>query len=259
MKKDFTNNNVNFIDLRNSRVEKVEITTEDEYLIYLEEINNNINFNFKEDIVVKVTLVFFNSNKKINNINYNINFNLEYSTKLNLYIANLGNYNVNEVLKINLLKEYARVEFYSATIVNKDFDKNTVVQVEHLARNTYSNIKVYYVLKDTSKGFVRCISNILKGSSGSEAHQELRLLLLDEKVKANSDPVLLIDENDIVASHANAIGMLDPDQVFYLLSRGLDKSSAQELIINGYFTPIFNNISNEELNNKLWEVLKGMI
>ncbi|ARU91274.1 FeS assembly protein SufD [Spiroplasma clarkii] len=182
----------------------------------------------------------------------------QYAT-LNLKIANLTNVDIDDKITINLVANNSQVEFYSASILNQNLVKNSLINVCHLARNTSSNIKAYEVLKGKSQGFIRCVSDIREKSSGSEAHQELRLLVLDKNAKADSDPVLLIDENDIVASHANAIGMLDPDQVFYLKSRGLNDGQAQELIVNGYFAPIFVDLPSPQLESELKQILKGMI
>ncbi|AKU79461.1 SufB/SufD family protein [Spiroplasma turonicum] len=259
MNNEYLNKKLEFIDLREKFINELIISNDSDYLIFLEKLSKDMQFIISQNINTKVSIIFFNSKSKQDVANYNLNFNLLKNSRLELNIANLSSFDVNEKININLLDENSGVELYCATIINKEFDKKTLLNVEHKAKNTYSNIKAYYVLKDTSKGFVRCISNITKGSSGSEAHQELRLLILDENAKANSDPVLLIDENDIIASHANAIGMLDPDQVFYLLSRGLDENTAQELIINGYFEPIFSTVIDENYRILLWDVLKDMI
>ncbi|WP_339020526.1 SufD family Fe-S cluster assembly protein [Spiroplasma endosymbiont of Atherix ibis] len=250
--------NKTYIDFRNNLPSSFTFSSNENKIILLENKFGKVDLNLEKDVEINIIILFLPS-KSISKKEFNINFNLSKNSKLNLKISNIANYNCDDNFTINLNEENTAIEFYNATIVNKNFNKNSIIKSVHNARNSYSNIKTYEVLKDTSKGFIRCISDIKKGSNQAESHQELRLLVLDKEAKADSDPVLLIDENDIVASHANAIGMLDPDQVFYLLSRGLNKIQAQELIINGYFEPIFQEISDEKLLNYLKEKLKEMI
>ncbi|AOG60693.1 FeS assembly protein SufD [Spiroplasma helicoides] len=244
-------------DLSNSLLKEIVYKNSTNDVVTLANVDGDINFIIDNDCEVNLSILLLpitNNDKKI----FNLNFDLHQHSKLTLNIANLSNVSCDDNITINLIEEGSSIEFYSSTILNKNTEKNSIIKVVHLAKNTTSNIKAYEVLKDTSKGFIRCISDIRQGSSSSEAHQELRLLVLDKNAKANSDPVLLIDENDIVASHANAIGMLDPDQIFYLESRGLSKTVAQELIINGYFEPVFIGCENEEIEIYLKEILKGM-
>ncbi|AUM62874.1 SufD family Fe-S cluster assembly protein [Spiroplasma monobiae] len=250
--------NESYIDFRDNLPSNFTFSESENKIILLENKFGSVDLNIEQDVEMKVVILFLPS-KENSKKEFNITFNLMKNSKLDLKISNIANYNCDDNFTINLNEENTAVEFYNSTIINKDIKKNSVIKSVHNARNSYSNIKTYEVLKDTSKGFIRCISDIKKGSNQAEAHQELRLLVLDKEAKADSDPVLLIDENDIVASHANAIGMLDPDQVFYLLSRGLNKTQAQELIINGYFEPVFQEIGDEELLNHLKEKLKEMI
>jgi Fe-S cluster assembly protein SufD len=61
-----------------------------------------------------------------------------------------------------------------------------------------------------------------------------------------ANPILKIDNNDIVASHAAAVGTLNEDHVFYLLSRGIDIKNARKLITLGYLTNIFTEFNDED-------------
>ncbi|QBQ07985.1 FeS assembly protein SufD [Spiroplasma gladiatoris] len=252
----FSNENIiNFFD---SQQNLYEFKNDAKNIMIFGNINSDLSINISKNLNIDLTILFLQSSN-LEEKTFNITFNVESYSSLNLKIANFANFNCNDNITVKLLSENSNVNIYSSTILNENLNKNSIVKVDHISRNTLSNIKLYEILKGHSKGFIRCISDIKNKSSNSEAHQELRLLVLDEHAKANSDPVLLIDENDIVASHANAIGMLDQDQMFYLLSRGLKKSVAEELIVNGFFEPIFIEIEDEQIVKQLKEMLKGML
>ena len=246
------------INLQKDLQKKINLSGSDKKIILFSESDGNIDFVIEENSDINLTLLFLPSSRKTDFL-YNIIFNLKTSSNLKLFIANLSNINFVEKININLNGEFAAVNYYSACILNQSIQKDTYVTIKHLQKNTYSNIKTYEIIKNKSQRFIRCVSDIVNKSVGSEAHQDLRLLVLDKEANAASDPVLLIDENDIIASHANAIGMLDPDQLFYLQSRGLNGEQARELIINGYFEPIFHNLNDKTLEKQLKYFLKGMI
>ena len=63
--------------------------------------------------------------------------------------------------------------------------------------------------------------------------------------------MLLIDENDVEASHATSLGQPDENQLYYMQSRGLSRQSAMELITLGYLLPIASKIQNEKLRDIL--------
>ena len=70
---------------------------------------------------------------------------------------------------------------------------------------------------------------------------------------------LMIDENDVQASHAMSIGRVDEDQLYYMMSRGLSVQQCTSLISTGYLMPITKVIENEELRNMLAEEMERKI
>ena len=100
------------------------------------------------------------------------------------------------------------------------------------------------------------VSHIKENAIKSEAHQKVKCLLFDEKSRAIANPILKIDCDDIIASHACAIGSLNNDHIFYLLSRGLSLEEARRLIIMGYLLPI-KDYFDEEDKNKIVNYVEG--
>lgn len=84
--------------------------------------------------------------------------------------------------------------------------------------------------KLTIKGVIK----IAKEAQETEAFLEMRVLLVDSTAYAKADPELEIEANNVKASHAASIGQIDPEQVMYLMSRGLSMEDAKSTIINGF-------------------------
>ena len=95
--------------------------------------------------------------------------------------------------------------------------------------------------------------------SSSNCRQLSRGVVLDDESHIKSKPILLIDEFDCFASHGAAIGKLRDEDLFYLMSRGLNKNDAFLLILEGIIKPFIDNISIEELKETVLNNVKQMI
>ena len=82
----------------------------------------------------------------------------------------------------------------------------------------------------TARGKIKIAKNV----SGINAFLKFKVLLLGKNARATVDPELEIDSNDVKASHSASIGQVDSEQLFYLMSRGINKNKAVELIVKAF-------------------------
>ncbi len=75
---------------------------------------------------------------------------------------------------------------------------------------------------------------IQKDAVGADAFLRLKVMLLGENAKAEVDPELEILTNDVKASHAAFVGQIDEEQLFYLMSRGIDRQNAIKLMVEAF-------------------------
>ncbi len=93
---------------------------------------------------------------------------------------------------------------------------------------------------------------IRKIATGTDTYEMNRNLLLDDGARADSVPNLEIETGEVQkAGHASVTGRLDDDQLFYLMSRGIDEHTARQLVIEGFFSGIFGEFSDQDLKEKL--------
>ena len=161
---------------------------------------------------------------------------LEKNSFLNVEKINDGN-NIKEMTVINLNGENAKVDFYLKTVSKYDEKYNFLVY--HNAKNTVSHIVnngvniLNGVLEFNVSGFV---SN---GIVGCDINQSGRIINLTDNT-CTIKPNLFIDEEDVMANHSALIGTFSADEIFYLMSRGIDRKEAIRLLIKGF---LLNNIS----------------
>ena len=114
---------------------------------------------------------------------------------------------------------------------------------DHLAPNTTSDLLYKGALRDTAKSAYVGVVRVEKNARGTSANQANRNLLLSEKARATSEPILEIENNDIVrCSHGATVGPVDPEHMFYLESRGIPHSVAQRMLVEGFLAEITDRI-----------------
>ena len=155
---------------------------------------------------------------------------------------------------VALREEGANALVSSASLV--DTEKNYRMQVVNYAPHTYGDMKNYSVVMKQGKLMIDAIGKVIKGAHGAQSHQTSRALSFEKGCHAMILPELLIDENDVMASHAMSIGRVDEDQLYYLMSRGLSVKQCTSLISTGYLMPITETLNNDELKDKLKEEME---
>jgi Fe-S cluster assembly protein SufD len=139
------------------------------------------------------------------------------------------------------------------------FDHHTVH--DHRAAHTRSNLDFKVVLKDKARSAYTGLIRIAPDAPESEAYQENRNLLLSEGARAESIPELEILTDAVKCTHGATVGTLDPQHVFYLMSRGLTRSEAIRLIVGGFIEPTLSRLPpelGERLKHQMEERIEGL-
>ena len=103
------------------------------------------------------------------------------------------------------------------------------------------------------------IGHIIRGAKGADAQQESRVLMLSDKARSDANPILLIDENEVTAGHAASIGQVDPEDMYYLMSRGLDRATAERLVIRGFLGSVITEIPVKEVRDEMIQVIEDTL
>jgi Fe-S cluster assembly scaffold protein SufB len=106
--------------------------------------------------------------------------------------------------------------------------------------SSFSNIKV--ALSDYSRAIMRGNIKIEKNATGSNAFYEGNALLLNRGTNSITLPFLEIDGSGSVARHAATSTNVDPDHIFYLLTRGLDEITAKKILVDGFLDEVVREI-----------------
>lgn len=225
-----------------SEVDANIVVPKDRNIVFDLDNNSNLNANFFINENANVTLRIFNyvDKRKIK-----IAANLGKNAVIRVYFADFSKFSSEFISNIVLLGEESKGEFKFTSLTKNESLKNYNLSFDHIGKRTYSNLEGYGVCENKSQLIVNGASHIEKDAIKSEAHQKIKAILFDKESKATANPILKIDNNDIIASHACAIGNLNEDHIFYLLSRGIDINEARKLITFGYLNPIKEHFDDE--------------
>ena len=169
-----------------------------------------------------------------------IELTLKDRAEVDFALSYVGGAAANATERVKLVGEDAVFRGHSLVVAHR---QNQIVldqKFEHLRPFTTSEVTNYAVANDQGKIRQEVVGKIHKGNHGSVCRQQNRGVILKEGGSIQVDPYLLIDEYDVEAGHGAAVGQIDPDELYYLQSRGLDEAMAKRLIITGYVKPLLD-------------------
>ena len=171
-------------------------------------------------------------------------------------------------LHLNLGASYARLESLSrlagagsrsdmlaATVAEgtQEFDQRTLQ--DHLEPHTTSDLLYKNALTDASKTIFAGLIRVQPGAQHTDAYQKVRNLMLSDDAEADSMPGLEILADEVRCTHGATSGHVDAEEMFYLLSRGIDPQTAQELIVHGFLHEVLERLPDDGATAKLGALL----
>lgn len=190
----------------------------------------------------------FRNTEKVNiSISRTIDVEENAFVSINNALLNMGGLELFDEINLNGLN--AEVELDQLNIGAYD-DLFIVKQnVKHNQKHTRSNINNSMISNLNSNLKYSVNGHIFKGNEYSSCNQSNKGIILNDKGIIEVIPQLYIDEYNVEASHGAAIGQVDEEQLYYLLSRGLTEQESRSLIISGYTKPFINKIQDEDIKN----------
>lgn len=129
------------------------------------------------------------------------------------------------------------------------FDLDT--QQNHNAPDTTSDLLYKGALRERSRTVWQGMIKALPGAQKTDGFQANRNLVLDRTARADSIPGLEIEADDVRCTHASTVGKIDETEVFYLMSRGIPRPKAVQMVVEGFFDPIMQRIPFEGVRQRI--------
>lgn len=137
------------------------------------------------------------------------------------------------------------------------FDFHTLQ--EHLAPHTMSDLLYKGAVKDRARTVFSGLIRVHPGGQRTNAFQVNRNLILNAGAKSDSIPNLEIMANDLRCTHGSATGRLNEEHLFYLMSRGLTRRQATQMVVDGFFAEVLDRVPLPELAEQMQQEIARKI
>ena len=155
----------------------------------------------------------------------------------------LGGGLVRTTLEAHLDKPGASLDSYSLLVGHENRHVDCVNIVTHGAPDTRSNQTARAIAGDASRVIFNSKVIVNAGAVHAQSQQSCRGLLLSPNAEIDSRPQLEIHADEVKCAHGATTGRLDPDMLFYMLSRGLDRDTAQSLLVFAFLADVLTGMS----------------
>lgn len=124
--------------------------------------------------------------------------------------------------------------------------------------NSKTRVTLKFILFDKAEVDLESTIVIERGAHLTDTYLKIDALLMSDKAKAHIVPCMEIMEDEVKGGHGATIGMLDEMQLWYLQSRGVDKETAEKLIIEGFVRDLIEKASDQKIKDSLEKELKKL-
>jgi Fe-S cluster assembly protein SufB len=176
--------------------------------------------------------------------------------------GNLGSQLTMKYPAIWLLGQRAHGEVLSIAFAGKGQHQDAGGKVHHYAPKTSSVITSKSISKDGGRAGYRGLLEVAKGAEGSRSKVVCDALILDDQSRSDTYPYIQIDESNVDIGHEATVSKIGEEQLFYLMSRGLNEAEASAMVVSGFIEPIVKELPLEyavEMNRLIQLQMEGSV
>jgi len=160
-----------------------------------------------------------------------------------------------------LVGEGARSESLGIAFAGPGQDQDTGAKAIHIAPNTTSIIKAKSISRGGGISSYRGLVHIAPEAKNAKANVRCDALIIDDQSISKTYPYMKVNNNTVDICHEATVGKIGDEEIFYLMSRGLDEEQAVQMIVNGFIEPIVKALPLEyaiELNKLIELEMEGL-
>lgn len=176
--------------------------------------------------------------------------------------ANLGSKLTMKYPAVYMMEPGAHGEVLSIAFAGRDQHQDAGAKMVHSAPNTTSKITSKSISMHGGRASYRGLLKVNPGAHGSRSNVVCDALLLDEDSRSDTYPYIEIDEDDVNIGHEASVSKIGEEQLFYLMSRGLDEEQAISMVVSGFIEPLVRELPMEyaiEMNRLVQLQMEGSI
>lgn len=180
----------------------------------------------------------------------------ERDAKINWLTANFGAEKLRQLNRTRLAGDNSEVHDQGLFFLSGQQHHDVSKQVKHRAENTECRMNTRGTVRDSSRSVYEGVQDVGEEAPGTSSFQHEETLMLSDKSEADASPKLVIENNDVEATHAAAAGKPSEEKLHYLKSRGLDEREARKLVVKGFYQLLLEEINSEKIVEKLMQKIE---
>jgi len=176
--------------------------------------------------------------------------------------GNIGSKVTMKYPAVYLMGEHARGETLSIAFAGEGQHQDAGSKMVHCAPHTSSSIISKSVARSGGRSSYRGLVEVQEGAHNSASSVKCDALLVDQISRSDTYPYVDVREDDVSMAHEATVSKVSDDQLFYLMSRGLEEDEAMAMIVRGFVEPIAKELPMEyalELNRLIELQMEGAV
>ena len=165
--------------------------------------------------------------------------------------ANLGSRMTKSAVETTLDGDGSETQIVGAFFGHNDQHLDVNARVWHRAEHTTADLVTRGVLDDEARSVYEGVQHVGSGAWHTSSYQRENTLMLSDESEADASPKLIINNHETEASHSATVGQIDEEDLFYMMSRGISPQEATNMLVEGFFVPVLEEIAGDEFRTDL--------
>jgi len=179
--------------------------------------------------------------------------------QVNWIEGNIGTRLTKTSVETRLIGDSSESKIVGAFFGHGDQHFDLGSRVWHEGEHTTADLVTRGVLDDTARSVYEGVQDVGADAWDTNSYQRENTLMLSDDSEADASPKLIINNHDTEASHSATVGQVDAEDMLYMTSRGLDEERATNMLVEGFFVPVLEEVEVEELREDMQELIAGRL
>ncbi|MFC7155243.1 Fe-S cluster assembly protein SufD [Halomarina halobia] len=170
---------------------------------------------------------------------------------VNFIDCNIGSRLTKTSVEVALDGDASETKIVGAFFGHEDQHFDVDARVWHNAEHTTADLVTRGVVDDHARSVYEGVQHVGREAWDTNSYQRENTLMLSDESEADASPKLIINNHDTEASHAATVGQVDAEDLFYMTSRGVHERLAKNMLVEGFFVPVLEEIAVDELREDM--------
>ena len=169
--------------------------------------------------------------------------------------GNIGSRLTRSDVETKLQGDSSETKIVGAFFGHDDQHLDVNARVWHQAEHTTADLVTRGVLDDVARSVYEGVQDVGNDAWNTSSYQRENTLMLSDESEADASPKLIIHNHDTEASHSATVGQVDQEDLLYMTSRSIDPHTARNMLVEGFFVPVLEEIDVEDFREDLSDLI----